>query len=132
MGCDDYRSQKNALHFIILAGLTAHRRRVYYAEMTKASLRDNTYWLCRLKKDGHDDILARINAGEITVYKGTQLAGYRKSVPRSPAAQMGFHWKRADHDERKRFVVANLREVNRVVREVGADLRALQDQKPNK
>lgn len=91
--------------------------------MTKTSKRDNSYLLGRLEKDGRQDLLARIGAGEISVYAAAQLAGYRKKGPRSPAAKLSYHWGRADHGERKRFVLAHLKEVNRVLREVGDDLK---------
>ncbi|WP_057883656.1 hypothetical protein [Tsuneonella troitsensis] len=98
--------------------------------MTVPSERNNTYWTKRLKKDGHDTLLDRVQLGEITVYKATQLAGYRKSGPRSPAAKLSYHWTRASAEERKRFVLAHLKDVNRAVREVADDLRALKAQKP--
>ena len=93
--------------------------------------RDNSYWLGRLQKDGHAELHAQIEAGEITVYKATQTAGYRPTGPRSPAAKLSHHWKRADHAERKRFVVAHLKEVNRVMREVRDELVQLKAQKPS-
>ena len=91
--------------------------------------RDNTYWQGRLEKDGYVDLLAQIEANEITVYKATQHAGYRKKGPRSAAAKLSFHWTRADHGERKRFVLAHLKDVNRVLREVGDDIKKTKAQK---
>lgn len=98
--------------------------------MPNSIKRDNAYWLRRLDKDGRSDLLARIDAGEITVYRGTQIAGYRKKASKSPAALLSYHWSRADHVERKRFVVAHLHEVNRVMRDVRSDLMKLKAQKP--
>ena len=93
--------------------------------------RDNTYWLGRLEKDGHGDLLAKIGAGELTVYKAAQEAGYRAKGPRTPAAKLSHHWKRADHAERKRFVTAHLKDVNRVLRDVGDDIKKMKAQKPS-
>lgn len=92
--------------------------------------RDNSYWLARLEKDGHLDILAQIKANEITVYKATQKAGYRKKGPRSAAAKLSYHWQRASHVERKRFIAAHATDVNRVLREWGEDRKILKAQKP--
>jgi len=39
--------------------------------------RDNAYWKGRLIKDGHDRLIERVDAEEITMYRATQLAGYR-------------------------------------------------------
>ena len=97
--------------------------------MTDRSKRDNSYWLGRLEKDGHKDLLAQIEASEITVYQATQKAGYRKRGPRTPADKLSYHWGRADHAERKRFVVEHLRDVNRVLREVADDIKRVKAQK---
>ena len=100
--------------------------------MTNTNKRDNSYWTKRLEKGGHDKLLARISADEITVYKATQLAGYRKKALKSPAAILSHHWKRASHAERKRFVAFHVTEVNRVLKEWGADRTNLKAQKPTK
>lgn len=97
--------------------------------MKDTTKRDNSYWLRRLEKDGHADILAQIEAGDITVYKATQKTGYRKVGPKSPAAKLSYHWNRADHAERIRFVKNHLKDVNRVGREALAQVRAEQAQK---
>ncbi len=97
--------------------------------MATTGKRDNAYWADRLEKDGHRELLARAQSGEITIYKATQLAGYRKNGPRSPAAKLSYHWKRASADERKRFVAAHLLELNRVLRETGQELQKLKAQK---
>ena len=99
--------------------------------MKDAIKRDNSYWLRRLEKDGHTELMAEIEAGKITVYKATQKAGYRKKGPKTPAAKLSYHWTRADHAERKRFVLAHLQDVNRVLREVGDDIKKAKAQKPN-
>lgn len=93
--------------------------------------RDNSYWLGRLKKDGYVELLAQIEANEITVYKATQKAGYRKKGPRSATAKLSYHWQRASHEDRKRFIAAHLKDVNRVLREVGDDIKKMKAQKPS-
>lgn len=98
--------------------------------MTAASKRDNNYWSERLAKGGHGELLARVQSGEITMYSATQLAGYRKKGPRTPAAKLSYHWTRASADERKRFVAAHLLELNRVLRETGEELKAMKAKKP--
>ena len=105
--------------------LTQLCRRVYTLIMKDTIKRDNSYWLGRLEKEGHGDLLAQIEAREITVYKATQKAGYRKKGPKSVAAKLSYHWGRADHAERKRFVMAHLKDVNRVLREVGDDIKKM-------
>jgi hypothetical protein len=99
--------------------------------MNDKAKRDNTYWLQRLEKDGHNVLLGQIEAGEITVYKATLRAGYRKTGPTTPAAKLSYHWGRGDHAERKRFVMAHLKDVNRVLREVGEDIKKMKAQKPS-
>lgn len=91
--------------------------------------RDNDYWIKRLEKDGHSKLLARVRSGEITVYKATQLAGYRKKQPPTPAGKLSFHWKRASHAERKRFVIEHAKDVNRVLHEIADEARKLKAQK---
>lgn len=99
--------------------------------MTGNAKRDNSYWLRRLEKDGHSALLKDVEAGKITVYRATQQAGYRRSGPKKPAALLSYHWSRACHAERKRFVVAHLKDLNRVMREVRGDLIELKAQKPS-
>lgn len=91
--------------------------------------RDNEYWAGRLEKDGHGEILARVQSGEIKMYRARQLAGYLAEKPKSEAARLSFHWKRASAEERKRFVKHHLIEVNRVGREVLAEVRAQESKK---
>lgn len=93
--------------------------------------RDNLYWAGRLRKDGHSEILARVEAGEVTMYRATQLAGYRPASPRTPAAKLSHHWKRASADERKRFVAAHPFEIDRALKEFLADRQAAKAQKPS-
>ena len=107
------------------------RSNVYELCMTDKAKRDNSYWTQRLEKDGYGDLLDRIDQDEITVYRATQLAGYRKTRPKLPGAKLAYHWERASHAERKRFVRNHLTDVNRVGREVLAEVRAEQAQKPS-
>lgn len=90
--------------------------------MASTGKRDNAYWLQRFEKDGHRSLLDRVAAGEITVYKASQLAGYREQGRRSASANLAHHWKRATAAERKRFVLEHLKDVNRVMLEVREDL----------
>lgn len=93
--------------------------------------RNNVYWTSRFEKDGHGDLLDRVRSGEISVYKATQLAGYRKSGPRPPAAKLSYHWTRASAEERKRFVTAHIKDVNRVLHEIRDEVQARKAQKPS-
>lgn len=93
--------------------------------------RNNEYWLQRLKKDGHHDLLTRIDAGSLTIYKATQVAGYRSQKPPSTAGKLSYHWERATAEERFRFVTAHLVDINRVVKEVAAELKRLKAEKPD-
>jgi hypothetical protein len=97
--------------------------------MTSTGKRDNAYWLQRLEKDGHRSLIERINAGEITVYSATQLAGYRPQGRRSPASNLSHHWKRASAADRKLFVAKHAAEVNRVLLELRDEAKARQEQK---
>ncbi|WP_127610930.1 hypothetical protein [Croceicoccus ponticola] len=98
--------------------------------MAETTKRDNEYWRARLGKDGHADLLARVEADEISVYKAAQIAGYRAKGPRSVSGKLSYHWKRASADERKRFVKHHLIEINRVGREALAEVRAEEAKKP--
>lgn len=99
--------------------------------MATSGARDNEYWLQRLAKDGHEELLARVRAGEVSMYEACRLAGYRKAGPRSPAAKLSYHWQRASAEERKRFVATHLLELNRVLKETGRELAELKAQKPS-
>jgi hypothetical protein len=99
--------------------------------MSTRSARDNEYWKQRLTKDGHRDLLARIEAGEVTMYEARGLAGYRKAGPRSPAAKLSYHWKRASAEERKRFVAAHPFEIDRALKDFVHERKAMKAQKPS-
>ncbi len=109
--------------------LTRLRRRVYKLIMTKSSNRNNDYWIQRLEKDGQSELLAQIQSGKISVYKATQLAGYRKKGLRSPAAILSYHWKRASIEERKRFIQHHLVEIHQVGRVVLAAVKVKEAKK---
>jgi len=82
-------------------------------------------------KDGHKDILDRVELGEISMYKARQLARYLEKKPRSAGGKLSYHWGRASHAERKQFVLAHAKEVNRVLREVREDALKKKAQKPS-
>lgn len=91
--------------------------------------RDNQYWIGRLKKDGRDDLLADIEAAKLSIYRATQIAGYRADKHGSTVSKLSYHWERATAEERKEFVTMNLRAVNHFVRQVGEELKLLKAQK---
>jgi hypothetical protein len=89
--------------------------------MPKPRKINNDYWMDRLKKDGHFDVIKRIEAKEITMYKARGLVGYRKIKPTSVAGKLSYHWKRASADERRRFVGAHPLEIDRSLKEFVAE-----------
>ena len=96
-----------------------------------SNARNNEYWLRRLAKDGHNELIDRVRAGDLSMYEARGLAGYRKSGPRSPAAKLSYHWQRASAEERQRFVAAHLTEINRVLKDTARILAEMKAQKPN-
>lgn len=98
--------------------------------MTGKQKRDNTYWAGRLKKDGHDDLLARCDAGEISMFRARQLAGYLPEKPSSVADRLSHHWRRADVVQREKFLIDNMASVLRSMKDVQARGRRLQAKKP--
>lgn len=97
--------------------------------MPNIGARDNTYWMERLKKDGRGDLLEQIQAGDLTVYKATQIAGYRSKGARSPAAKLSYHWKRASAEERLKFIAAHPFDIDRVLKEFAAKRMAMKEAK---
>lgn len=97
--------------------------------MANTGKRDNAYWLQRFEKDGHRALIKRIEDGEISVYKAREIAGYREPGPRTPVAKLSHHWKRANAEERLRFVAAHAKDINRVLLEVRDQLVAAKAQK---
>ncbi|NTZ42141.1 hypothetical protein G7A66_03335 [Altererythrobacter sp. SALINAS58] len=84
--------------------------------MTDTIKRDNSYWLHRLGRDGRDDLLKMIDDGDITVYRASLAAGYRKKrAATSRADQISYHYSRADLAEKRRFIIENWESVARIV-----------------
>ena len=77
-------------------------------------------------------MLKQIEAGKITVYEASKRAGYRKIGPKAAASVLSYHWKRASHEERKRFVLAHAAEVNRVLLEIANEARERKAKIPSK
>lgn len=96
--------------------LTLVYRRVYADSMTRPTKRDNAYWIGRLLKNGHHDLLELINRGEVTVYGASIRAGLRKrrAAP-SRADQISYHYSRASIAEKRRFIIDNWPSVARIV-----------------
>ena len=87
--------------------------------------RDNAYYLDRLKREGRDDLVTRINSAEITVYAACIEAGLRRSKSTETRAdQLTYHWKRASAYDRRRFVAANLKSLGPIVGNLVKTLRA--------
>ena len=97
--------------------------------MVNSGKRDNAYWRQRLKKDGREDLLEQIDAGLLTVYRASQIAGYRAKGSPVPAAKLSYHWKRASYVQRRAFLTANFDEVRRVMRDIYDDAKAAQAKK---
>ncbi|MXO61398.1 hypothetical protein [Qipengyuania oceanensis] len=95
--------------------------------------RDNAYWLGRLEKDGRTDLLGMINDGDITVYRATIDAGYRKSrAASSRAEQISYHYSRATLAEKRRFIADNWSSVARIVTDFARRKRESEEaQKPS-
>ena len=78
--------------------------------------RDNAYYIERLKREGRDDLVARIRSREISVYAACVKAGLRRiKTTESRAEQLSYHWQRASAPERRRFVAENLKSLGPIV-----------------
>lgn len=100
--------------------------------MSDNKKRDSAYWLGRLEQDGRKDLIAKINAGDISVYRATFDAGYRKkrSAP-STADRISHHYTRATIAEKRRFIVENWSSVAHIVGDLAKRKRARDEaQKP--
>ena len=87
--------------------------------------RDNAYLLHRLQRDGRDDLITRINSGEISVYAACVQAGLRRSKStETRAEQLTYHWKRANAADRRRFVVDNFGSLAPIVNNLVKEIRA--------
>lgn len=73
--------------------------------------RDNTYYEKRLKKESRTDLLARVSSGEISMYRATVLAGYRKKTARDNAEALSRRWHRLNRKERLMFVHEHYSEI---------------------
>ena len=107
--------------------LTRIRRRVY----TRGMAGTNEDYLRRLKSDGRKDLLDKIDTGEMSIYKASLEAGYRhrKSAP-SRADRISYHWKRANVQERSRFVFENREELVFYMKKVIATIKKHKNQDP--
>lgn len=81
--------------------------------------RDNNYWRKRLIKDSHDELLAKVDAREISMYEATFKAGYRKKQRKQGLALIEAEWPKLSREDRMIFVARNLREMNEIMRRVG-------------
>jgi|GEM_PF-6732079 len=83
--------------------------------MAKTVKRDNNYLLDRLEREGREDLLEAIKAGEMSVYRATTVAGLRKkrSAP-SRADQISYHYSRATLAEKRRFIIDNWSSVRQI------------------
>lgn len=93
--------------------------------MTSSKSRDSAYTLDRLRKLGRTDLLEKIAAKEMSVYAASIEAGFRKrkSDP-SRAAQLTYHWSRADKRNRERFMIDHFQEIDELRKELVARVRA--------
>ena len=104
-------------------------RRVYSARMAG----NNEDYLRRLKQDGRDDLLEKIEAGELSIYAAALIMGYRKrrTAP-SRADQITYHWTRASAAEKKLFLKRNFQSVTPMVQRIIAEHHEKQAKKPAK
>lgn len=111
------RSHRNSINKTpVIDLLTRLCRRVYKLRMTEPIKRDNSYWLRRLEKDGRDDLLKMIEDGDITVYRASFAAGYRKKPAASSRSdQISYHYSRATLAEKRRFIIDNWSTIARIV-----------------
>ncbi len=84
-----------------------------------------------MKKDGFGDILDRCEAGEFSMFRARQLAGYLPEKPSSVADKLSYHWGRADVLQREKFLVDNMASVLRSMKDVQARGRRVQAKKPS-
>lgn len=93
--------------------------------MTDSKKRDNEYWLKRFERDGRDDLLKMISDGDISVYRASMAAGLRKKrAAASRADQIAYHYARATHAEKRRFIIDNFASVARIVQDIAKKQRA--------
>ncbi|MBX7502426.1 hypothetical protein K3181_13340 [Qipengyuania sp. YG27] len=93
----------------------------------------NDDYLRRLKHDGRQDLIDKIDRGDISIYAAAIEMGYRKKrgAP-SKADQISYHYSRATLSEKRRFIVDNWSSVARIVGDLARRRRANeQAQKPS-
>jgi hypothetical protein len=86
--------------------------------------RDNDYYRGRLKKSSREDLLAKVDSGQMSMHAACVAAGFRKK--RSEPTLEGFKrsWQLLSKNERWWFVASNFVEMNTLVRSVGEKLQA--------
>lgn len=68
----------------------------------------NDDYVRRLRNDGRQDLLDKIESGEMSVYAAAMQMGYRKSKSKqSRSDQIEHHWRRASIREKVRFLELN-------------------------
>ncbi len=88
------------------------RRRAYAVAMAN-SKRDNDYYLTRLQRIGRDDLVEKIQAGEMKVYAAAIETGLRKRrTAESRSTHLTYHWSRASVKERERFLMENFLQID--------------------
>jgi len=60
---------------------------------------------------GYDDLVAQVDAGEISMYEATISAGIRKKNPRNTIDGFNRSWQRLSRDDKMRFVILNFKEI---------------------
>ena len=90
----------------------------------------NSDYLRRLKNDGRQDLIDKIQSGEITVYAASVLMGYRKkrSAP-SRSEQISYHYSRASLADKRRFVLENWQSIAPIVVDAIKRQRAIDEAK---
>lgn len=86
--------------------------------------RDNEYYRGRLKKSSRDDLLAKVDSGEITMHAACILAGLRKKHSEPTLEGFKRSWQLLSKNDRLRFVASNLMEMNTLVRAVAEKIQA--------
>ncbi|MEP3420099.1 MAG: hypothetical protein ABJN35_00030 [Erythrobacter sp.] len=84
----------------------------------------NSDYLRRLKSDGRQDLIDKIEHGEISVYAAAVFMGYRKKrSSQSRAEQISYHYSRASLTEKRRFIQDNWQSVAAIVSQMNKVIR---------
>ena len=86
--------------------------------------RDNDYYRVRLTNSSREDLLAKVDSGEISMYAACVAAGFRKKPSHITLEGFKRSWQRLSKDDRRRFVASNLIEVNTIVLSIRDKLKA--------